>query len=1055
MGSSTSSCMIAVPSRDPRIDREILRCLFPDKTFTVEKLISDGDTSLVDIESGIYIILKHCSSDFPGISLTWLVSNDVIECLVTGSRIEAHNDTLPAPMTSNYVEPKETPNGSYIAVVSLPGGSRIIAVPPTVAQSEEGRLFVCSCLDFRNETSLAERMTEKVDHEFVNVSLDDEGMNGGAMQTRESRDEVDTKLALPSFPSLQVSLLQNENLGPNFPINSRTPVDFETDIFKGKILMLLRPKNLQDDPYWSSLFSRKKRSFILQVQGKFKRKPTGQIFVGAEITERMKMGLFTRGILGILIKCLSQFFSDFSHSFGNKEETEFPRIAAPAHRAFERLVVTPPGKDPPVIGGDPFQESDSERSERIKSSNWEWDTESTYSFSFYSMYVDLPTWRVVNLKVSGNIDLSTLWGDSALRIVLYEHMGGKHHFKKENKYAMVLQIKHSEEDEDASSQEADEDLIQTAESTEMYLKEHSESELDFRQLARTGSDFPALVPMDAFDEEFFDAEEHSNVTDMSDTPFVPSLAMDMLLNIDITVPAWVDLVCPKKGDYQRTYALSLNNALLFYKVSSCEKALKESGIASDTNRLISETFSPRLSSEEKYRRLLAISILKNSKKVLKVLNKESHRTGDVLLLRETPELSEKYKSRIREASFLLRAISDRHFMEEFAIITNQSISFHYPGKKQANLRISLYNINRLSSPTSSPLKGFSHLCIETAGRTVHLLFRDSNDCLRWLDTLEPLAMKKLEIEESGVSESSGSYSLLEDTNNPAAEYMIKSTMWNCKNRRLLNCGFFLFTASKESDPLSLVERTLILAMDPWLSTDIKKRRLFLNSAASLKNVDYSKLSEEGLVVFFLNLYHIMIAHAFLVLGPPGSSLKWISFFNQSAYQVGDDIFSLSELEHNIIRANMSPPSQFLSRFVIPKSQYRIGLKSSDFRYNFALNCGSTSNPKQILIYKLGHLHEQLDQVTRLALRNASVVTKPNGKEVVVTLPRICQWYSNDFGASSEQMLRKVCPYLEDSSRLSPFWIEAKQRYNMNGISVKFDDYSFQCQNLELLNSPPS
>ena len=35
--------------------------------------------------------------------------------------------------------------------------------------------------------------------------------------------------------------------------------------------------------------------FILQIQGKFKRDPRGVLYVGAEVSEQMKLGLLAKG----------------------------------------------------------------------------------------------------------------------------------------------------------------------------------------------------------------------------------------------------------------------------------------------------------------------------------------------------------------------------------------------------------------------------------------------------------------------------------------------------------------------------------------------------------------------------------------------------------------------------------------------------------------------------------------------------------------------------------------------------------------------------------------
>ena len=83
------------------------------------------------------------------------------------------------------------------------------------------------------------------------------------MLFRSAIMEEQRVLRLPRFPTLQVSLN-----GDSFPLNAPSPVPFENDLFKGKVLLLLRPIDPpKDDPYWNELIwaKRKRRvSFYLE-----------------------------------------------------------------------------------------------------------------------------------------------------------------------------------------------------------------------------------------------------------------------------------------------------------------------------------------------------------------------------------------------------------------------------------------------------------------------------------------------------------------------------------------------------------------------------------------------------------------------------------------------------------------------------------------------------------------------------------------------------------------------------------------------------------------------
>ena len=187
----------------------------------------------------------------------------------------------------------------------------------------------------------------------------------------------------------------------------------------------------------------------------------------------------------------------------------------------------------------------------------------------------------------------------------------------------------------------------------------------------------------------------------------------------------------------------------------------------------------------------------------------------------------------------------------------------------------------------------------------------------------------------------------------------------------------------------------------------------------------------------------MVMHGFLVLGAPLNSFKFVQHFNLISYEVGDDIFSLAELEHNIIRANMSSPAGFISKFVLPKSIYmKHALKKGDLRINFALNCGSISSPEKIQIFSAENLDSQLDIAARDYLKAAKVSS--SGRNL--TLPKICQWYSNDFGKGrTADVVRLLAKYLtEDEQSHLPS--------SLADVHVRHYSFEFKCRPLKLRNA---
>ena len=328
--------------------------------------------------------------------------------------------------------------------------------------------------------------------------------------------------------------------------------------------------------------------------------------------------------------------------------------------------------------------------------------------------------------------------------------------------------------------------------------------------------------------------------------------------------------------------------------------------------------------------------------------------------------------------------------------------------------------------------------------------------------MDPLIKDSSILEDLESCTSSENQGRLPENYGAADDFIYKSSLWNCKHRRILNGSQLYFrhvndpAGASYFHPSSIVENALKkvvqLSSEGLETTSELRIRDFFECAADLKLVSVSGLDEATRLAFYLNLYHLMISHAYLVLGPPDSSLKWISYFNNIAYAIGDDIFSLTELEHSIIRANMSYPTQFLSRFVIPKSAYPLlALQISDYRINFALNCGSLSNPPKVILYKPDRLSEQLDAACRLYLFTSVSYRRALSGDLQLILPRICQWFSDDFGPSRSDLLTALEPFLapDVQDQLNGCRLPSGQ-FDMNSIVVRYLAYNFECRPLALV-----
>lgn len=91
---------------------------------------------------------------------------------------------------------------------------------------------------------------------------------------------------------------------------------------------------------------------------------------------------------------------------------------------------------------------------------------------------------------------------------------------------------------------------------------------------------------------------------------------------------------------------------------------------------------------------------------------------------------------------------------------------------------------------------------------------------------------------------------------------------------------------------------------------------FMDGVALLQCIDLSIVDNTSpeAACLFLNLYHCMLLHAYMVVGLPNSLFKWSNFFRHCSYEAFGDVFSLAELEHCILRSSKFPLPTVFRRY---------------------------------------------------------------------------------------------------------------------------------------------
>ncbi len=156
----------------------------------------------------------------------------------------------------------------------------------------------------------------------------------------------------------------------------------------------------------------------------------------------------------------------------------------------------------------------------------------------------------------------------------------------------------------------------------------------------------------------------------------------------------------------------------------------------------------------------------------------------------------------------------------------------------------------------------------------------------------------------------------------------------------------------------------------------------------LENFDLTTLRDDRQkIAFWVNVYNGATNYAIIKYRVQKSMKEDPQFFKIPLLIIGDDTFSLDDIEHGILRRNAR---KHLDRND-PKLQYMV--HTVDYRIHFALNCGALSCPS-IAFYKVTLLNEQLEKATQSFVTQEFYV---NDENRTITCSSLFEWYKVDFG----------------------------------------------------------
>ncbi|KAK9027983.1 hypothetical protein V6N11_067799 [Hibiscus sabdariffa] len=185
-------------------------------------------------------------------------------------------------------------------------------------------------------------------------------------------------------------------------------------------------------------------------------------------------------------------------------------------------------------------------------------------------------------------------------------------------------------------------------------------------------------------------------------------------------------------------------------------------------------------------------------------------------------------------------------------------------------------------------------------------------------------------------------------------------------------------------------------------------RRYLNLTRELQRVDLRSLTPDEKLAFFLNLYNAMVIHAVVTIGHPEGILDRRAFFSDFQYVIGGYPYSLSIIHNGILRNNRKSPYSLVRPFGNGDGRLKFAPAKVNPLIHFGLCNGTRSSPT-VRFFTARGVEGELRSAAREYFQNGAI--EINLERRTVSLTRIINWFSSDFGAEKD-VVKWVMNYLD-------------------------------------------
>eukprot|EP00657_Telonema_sp_P-1_P004825 TRINITY_DN2147_c0_g2_i1.p1 TRINITY_DN2147_c0_g2~~TRINITY_DN2147_c0_g2_i1.p1 ORF type:complete len:189 (+),score=30.62 TRINITY_DN2147_c0_g2_i1:213-779(+) len=146
----------------------------------------------------------------------------------------------------------------------------------------------------------------------------------------------------------------------------------------------------------------------------------------------------------------------------------------------------------------------------------------------------------------------------------------------------------------------------------------------------------------------------------------------------------------------------------------------------------------------------------------------------------------------------------------------------------------------------------------------------------------------------------------------------------------------------------------------------------------------------------------MCIHMIVVRGPPDSRLKRWQMQSAIKYMIGNQVYSIADVKHGILRGNQKAPFSMFRQFGDGDPRQGQVLPVFDPRVHFALVDGSSTSPRLFLYHSNSNLDQELSASAQVFCED---LVEFRVTDKTVLLPELLKEFLEDFQCSEVDLVR--------------------------------------------------